>query len=456
MKIVAISACPTGIAHTYMAAEGLEKAAKELGYEIKVETQGSGEPENVLTAQDIKEADLVLIAAAKTVDLTRFDGKRLLEISIEKTVRDAKSVLESAAKNKSIEVYKAKSQNEMKSSKGGLYKHLMSGVYTMMPFTIAGGIIIAISFMFGITASDPTSADYNVIAGALSSIGGGSAFGLMVPMLAAGISYSIAGKQGIVSGAVAGMLASTIGAGFLGGLVGGLFAGYLTKFLLDYIKLPKSVASMKDLIIVPVLSVAITGLLMIFVLGEPVKFIMDKMTDFLNNLGTANGVLFGAIAGIMMAADMGGPINKTVATFSVGLMASGVNGPIAACMAAGMTPPLGLALATVVFKNKFTKEERAAGKTCWVLGLSYITEGAIPFAVSDPGRVIPSLMAGSAVAGAISMAAGCTSLAPHGGIWIAPIPNVINNLPMYIVAIVAGMLVTCFCVGFLKRKNNFA
>lgn len=457
MKIVAITACPTGVAHTYMAAEALEVAGKKLGVQIKVETQGAGEPENVITEKDVKEADLVLIASTKKIDLSRFNGKKLIEVSIEKTVRNAEAVLKEAIEKKDISIFEMAKEHKdkKKSQQVGIYKHLMAGVYMMMPFTIAGGIMIALCFAFGIHAGNPSDPSYNPIAGAFSTIGGDVAFGLMIPVLAAGISYSIAGKQGIVSGATTGMIAKIVGSGFLGGMVGGLLAGYLTNFLIKKINLPKSVRSMKDLIILPVLSVFITGFIMIFVIGGPVKFMLDSLTNFLNSLGTTNGLLFGALAGIMMAADMGGPINKAVSTFSIGLMSAGVNAPIAACMVAGMTPPLGLALATTLFKKRFTDEEREAGKSCWILGISYITEGAIPFAVADPFRVIPALMLGSGVAGAISMAFNCTSLAPHGGIWIAPIPHVINNLPMYIVALISGMLVTCFSVAFLKRKNNF-
>ncbi|PJI10530.1 MULTISPECIES: PTS fructose transporter subunit IIC [Clostridium] len=454
-KIVAISACPTGVAHTYMAAAALEKSAKELGIQIKVETQGASEPENVLTQKDISEADLVLIAAAKKVDLSRFEGKKLVEVSINKVVRDAKAVLEEVINKEDVSIFElaAEHKKKKKAQQVGVYKHLMTGVYTMLPFVIAGGILIALSFAFGIHASDPKDPSYNIIAGALNKIGGDVAFGLMVPVLAAGIAYSIAGKEGIVSGMVAGMLAKLLGAGFLGGLVGGLFAGYLTAFLIKNVKLPKAVASLKTLIIIPLLSVFITGFVMIFVVGTPVKYCLDSLTYFLKGLGTTNGALFGAVCGLMMAADMGGPLNKAISTFCIGLMSTGIYAPIAACMVAGMTPPLGLALATILFKDKFTDEEKEAGKSCWILGLSYITEGAIPFAVADPLRVIPSLMLGSGVAGAISLGFNCTSLAPHGGIWIAPIPNVIGNLPMYIVALVSGTLVTCFCVGLLKKKK---
>lgn len=456
MNIVGITACPTGIAHTYMAAEALEKTGTELGHTVKIETQGI-ETENELTAAEIAAADLVIIACAKHVDLSRFAGKRMIEVAIDRAVKHPGKVIEDAIEGKNTDVFQlaAEDKEKKKEQQTGLYQHLMTGVNFMLPFVIAGGILIACSFMFGIRAGDPNDPSYNAIAGAFSAIGGDAAFGLMVPVLAAGIAYSIAGRQGICPGMVAGLLAKNIGAGFLGGLLGALFAGYLTVLLLEKIRMPKAVQTLKGLIIVPLIATAITGFFMIFVIGQPVKFLLDALTVFLNSLGTTNGVLFGALIGVMMASDMGGPINKAISTFCIGLMSTGVYAPIAACMVAGMTPPLGLALATVLFKNKFTAEEREAGKSCWVLGLSYITEGAIPFAVADPARVIPSLMVGSGIAAAISLGANCTSLAPHGGIWIAPIPNVIGNLPMYILALVAGSLATCFCVAFLKRKNVY-
>lgn len=456
MKVVGIAACPTGIAHTYMAAEGLEKAGRELGHEVKIETQGV-ETGNILTPEEIQEADIVIIAASKNVDLDRFDGKRVVEVSIEQAVKNPRRVLENAieGKNSSIFDLAAEDKEKKKNQRTGLYKHLMSGVNYMLPFVIAGGILIAFSFMFGIRAGDPNDPSYNVLAEAFSKIGGDAAFGMMVPMLAAGIAYSIAGKQGVCPAVVAGVLAKNIGAGFLGGLIGALFAGYLTAWLMQKIKMPKSVETLKGLIIVPLLATGITGFFMLFIVGKPVKYLLDSLTLFLNSLDATQGVLFGALIGIMMASDMGGPINKSISTFSIALMSSGVYGPIAACMVAGMTPPLGLALATVLFKKKFTLEEREAGKSCWVLGFSYITEGAIPFAVADPIRVIPALMAGSAVAAAISLSANCTSLAPHGGIWILPIPNVIGNLPMYVLALVAGAIVTCLSVTVLKWKNNY-
>ncbi|VBB07154.1 phosphotransferase system fructose-specific iib subunit [Lucifera butyrica] len=456
MKIVGITACPTGIAHTYMAAEALEKAGRELGHEIKIETQGV-EIGNILTPQEIQAADIVIIAASKHVELDRFDGKRVVEVSLEQAVKNPKGILAKAIEGNTGSLFQlaAAAKEKKKQQQTGLYKHLMSGVNFMLPFVIAGGILIAFSFMFGIHAGDPKDPSYNLWAAAFSKIGGDAAFGMMVPMLAAGIAYSMAGKQGICPGMVAGVLAKSIGAGFLGGLLGALFAGYLTAFLMQKIKMPKSVETLKGLIIVPLVATGVTGFFMLFVVGKPVKYLLDSLTLFLNSLDTAQGVLFGALIGIMMASDMGGPINKSISTFSIALMSTGVYAPIAACMVAGMTPPLGLALATVLFKKKFTMEEREAGKSCWVLGLSYITEGAIPFAVADPLRVIPALMAGSAVAAAISLGANCTSLAPHGGIWILPIPHVIGNLPMYVLALVAGTVITCLSVAGLKWKNNY-
>lgn len=456
MKIVGITACPTGIAHTYMAAEALEKAAREMGHDIKIETQGT-KTENVLSEKEIRDADVVILACDKKIDLSRFNGKKTLMVGSAKAIKNARLVIEDALSGKDVELLSTTAKKSNSSGqKTGLYQHLMTGVNYMLPFVIAGGILIAISFAFGITASDPTADNYNVLAEAFSNIGGTVAFGLMVPVLAAGIAYSIAGQQGIAAGLVAGMLAKNGGSGFLGGMVGGLLAGYLVLLIVKYLKVPKSFETLASLIIVPLLSVAITGLIMVFVVGEPVAWLLAQLTNFLNGLGTTSGILFGLLIGVMMASDMGGPINKAISTFAVGLMSTGVYEPIAACMIAGMTPPLGLALATVLFPKRFTLEEREAGKSCWILGASYITEGAIPFAVTDPIRVIPSLMAGSAVAAAMSLAFGCASLAPHGGIWVMFIPNVMNNLPMYLLSLVAGTVVTALMVSFLKRKNNYA
>lgn len=385
--------------------------------------------------------------------MERFSGKRIKRISTSRAIKEPEIVIEEALKGTdTIVVAKQVKQNEVTTKqKTTLYNHFMSGVNYMLPFVIAGGIIIALSFAFGITASDPEATDYNVLAAALSRIGGDTAFAMMVPALGAGIATSIAGKAGFAPGIVAGLLAYTGGSGFLGGMIGGLLAGYVTDFLANKVKIKKEILAMYQLIVVPLISILVIGLAMVFVIEQPISWILDALTNWLNGLGNTSGLLFGLIVGVMMAADMGGPINKSISTFSIGLMSAGVNAPIAACMAAGMTPPLGIALATLLFKKKFTKEERTSGQSCWVLGASYITEGAIPFAVSDPIRVIPSLIVGSATAAGISMAAGVTSIAPHGGVWVMLIPNVINHLPMYLLAILAGTLVTASSLGLLKK-----
>lgn len=450
MKIIGITACPTGIAHTYMSAEKLEVTARDLGYEAKFETQGA-RTENVLTAEEIKSADAIILAVDKDIDTSRFAGRKIKRVSTSRAIKEPEKVIEEALANVGTIEISADKKNDSQERKSGIYNHFMNGVNYMLPFVIAGGIIIALSFAFGITASDPKSDDYNALAGALSTIGGGTAFAMMVPALGAGIASSIAGKAGFASGIVAGLLAANGGSGFLGGMIGGLLAGYLTDILANKINVKQQLAAIYQLIVVPLVSILIIGLAMVFLIDKPIAWVLDALTGWLNGLGNTSGLMFGLLIGIMMAADMGGPINKSISTFSIGLMSAGVNAPIAACMAAGMTPPLGLALATLLFKNKFTKEERTSGQSCWILGASYITEGAIPFAVADPIRVIPSLMLGSATAAGISMAAGVTSMAPHGGIWVMLIPNVMNNLPMYLLAIVAGTLVTAIAVGLLKK-----
>ncbi|EOH78419.1 PTS fructose transporter subunit IIC [Enterococcus malodoratus] len=450
MKIIGITACPTGIAHTYMSAEKLEVTARDLGYEAKFETQGA-RTENVLTAEEIKSADAIILAVDKDIDTSRFAGRKIKRVSTSRAIKEPEKVIEEALANVGTIEISADKKNDSQERKSGIYNHFMNGVNYMLPFVIAGGIIIALSFAFGITASDPKSDDYNALAGALSTIGGGTAFAMMVPALGAGIASSIAGKAGFAPGIVAGLLAANGGSGFLGGMIGGLLAGYLTDILANKVNVKQQLAAIYQLIVVPLVSILIIGLAMVFLIDKPIAWVLDALTGWLNGLGNTSGLMFGLLIGIMMAADMGGPINKSISTFSIGLMSAGVNAPIAACMAAGMTPPLGLALATLLFKNKFTKEERTSGQSCWILGASYITEGAIPFAVADPIRVIPSLMLGSATAAGISMAAGVTSMAPHGGIWVMLIPNVMNNLPMYLLAIVAGTLVTAIAVGLLKK-----
>ena len=458
-RIVAITSCPTGIAHTFMAAEGLEKGAKELGYIIKVETQGSVGAQNTLTPAEIAAADVVIIAADAKVDQSRFAGKPIYETSTNAAISNGQGVVKDAlaqavshpaqaAKTDYVASVQAAKAARSK-ARSGPYKHLMTGVSYMIPFVVAGGILIALGFAFGgIYAFNAT----NTVGWALFQIGANAAFALFVPILAGFIAYSIADRPGLAPGMIGGILASTLtGSGFLGGIIAGFLAGYVTYYLNKWIVLPRNLAGIKPVLVLPLLSSAIVGLLMIYVVGTPVHLVNVALTNWLKGMQAANAVVLGLIMGLMMAFDMGGPVNKAAYAFSVGLLSSQVYAPMAAVMAAGMTPPLGLALATVLFKNRFTHDEREAGKAAWVLGLSFITEGAIPFAAEDPFRVIPSIMIGSAVTGALSMLFGCQLRVPHGGIFVLPIPNVVTNLPMYVLAIVIGTLVTAGALFVLKR-----
>lgn len=453
MKFVGITSCPTGIAHTYMAAEALSMAAKELGHEIKVETQGSMGTENEITEDDLKDAHAVIIAADTNVDKSRFKGFPIIEVSTADAIKDAKSLIERAANTKKDsrlidEVSEIKA--EKKSQRKGAYKHLMTGVSFMIPFVVAGGILIAISFAFGIKAFEQEG----TLAATLMNIGGGNgAFGLMVPILAGYIAYSIADRPGLVPGMVGGLLSNQLGAGFLGGILAGFLAGYTIVLLQKCIKLPKDFQGLMPVFILPVLSTLIVGLIMVYIVGTPVKAINTGLSNWLNSLKGGNAVVLGLVLGLMMAADMGGPINKAAYTFAIATLGAGQPSMImAAVMAAGMTPPLGLALATIIAKDKFTDEEIEAGKSAWVLGISFITEGAIPFAAADPIKVIPSVMVGSAVTGALSMLFNCTLAVPHGGIFVLPIPNAVGNLVGYIATIVVGTIVTAFMLKVLKKS----
>jgi PTS system fructose-specific IIC component len=324
----------------------------------------------------------------------------------------------------------------------------MTGVSHMLPVVVAGGLIIALSFVFGIEAFK----EEGTLAAALMTIGGGSAFALMIPVLAGYIAFSIADRPGLAPGLVGGMLASSIGAGFLGGILAGFIAGYSAKFIADKLQLPRSMDALKPILIIPLVATLFTGLIMIYVVGGPVASVMAAMTEFLNNMGNANAIMLGIVLGCMMCFDLGGPVNKAAYTFGVGLLASQTYAPMAAVMAAGMVPALGMGLATFLAKKKFNQSEREAGKASFVLGLCFISEGAIPFAARDPMRVIPCTMAGGAVAGALSMLAGCELMAPHGGLFVLFIPNAISSVLMYIIAITAGTAVTGFGYAFLKSR----
>src|SRR6266516_35422 len=459
VNIVAISSCPTGIAHTFMAAEGLQKGAESLGHKIKVETQGSVGSQNTLTDADVAAADLVIIAADTKVDQSRFRGKPIYETSTNAAINDGqglvKNALAQAARGPAqagtsdymAEVQAAKAARFK--SRTGPYKHLLTGVSYMIPFVVPGGILIALGFLFGGIDVDKATSG---LGWALFQTGAKGAFVLFVPILAGFIAYSIADRPGLAPGMVGGLLSTTIiGAGFLGGIAAGFLVGYTVYWLNRWIKLPRNLVGLMPVLILPVLGVLIVGLLMIFVIGPPVHLINVGLTNWLTGLGTGNAVLLGLIMGGMMAVDMGGPVNKAAYAFAVGLLASKIYAPMAAVMAAGMTPPLALGLATLLFKNRFSHDEQEAGKSVWVLGLAFITEGAIPYAAEDPFRVIPACIAGSAVAGGVAMLFGCQLRVPHGGIFVLPIPNVVTNLPQYLLAIVIGALVSTAALFILKR-----
>jgi PTS system fructose-specific IIC component len=454
-KILAVTACPTGIAHTYMAADALKAKAKEMNVDIKVETNGSSGVKNELTKEDIEEAVAIIVAADKQVEMERFKGKHVIQVPVAHAIRKPEQLIEQALKQ-DAPIYQG-SGSEAKTYAGssgerkGFYKHLMNGVSNMLPFVVGGGILIAISFIFGIKAFDPKDPSFHPVAKALMDIGGGSAFALMIPVLAGFIAMSIADRPGFAPGMVGGFMAANGGAGFLGGLIAGFLAGYLVVGLKKlFSRLPQSLEGIKPVLLYPLFGILVTGLIMMYVVIDPVKALNDGMKTWLENMGTGNLVLLGLILGGMMAVDMGGPINKAAFTFGIAMIDAGNYAPHAAIMAGGMVPPLGLALATTFFKNKFTKAEREAGKTCYIMGASFITEGAIPFAAADPGRVIPSIIVGSAIAGALTMMFGIGLPAPHGGIFVIPIVK--GNPLLYVLAILIGSIVTAVMVGLWKKE----
>ncbi|WP_297596770.1 fructose-specific PTS transporter subunit EIIC [uncultured Cetobacterium sp.] len=451
--VLAVTACPTGIAHTYMAAEALNKKAKEMGVHIKVETNGSTGVKNQLTDEDIRNAKGIIIAADKNVEMARFSGKHVEIVGVKDGIKKPQELIQNALDQKA-QIYSSKetAKSSSGSERKGFYKHLMSGVSNMLPFVVGGGILIAISFIFGIKASDPTDSTFSPIAKLLMDIGGGNAFFLMVPVLAGFIGMSIADRPGFAPAMVGGLISANNGGGFLGGLVGGFIGGYVVVLLKKlFSKLPEKLEGIKPVLLYPLFGILITGVLMYLVVISPVAALNSGITNFLNGLGTGNLILLGVIVGGMMAIDMGGPINKAAFTFGIAAIAAGNYYPHAAVMAGGMTPPLGIALATTFFKHKFNQEEREAGLTNYIMGASFITEGAIPFAAADPIRVIPSCIAGSALAGGLAMAFKCQLPAPHGGLFVLPI---ITNPLMYLFAVAAGSLLTCVLIGLTKPIKN--
>ncbi len=448
-RIVAITACPTGVAHTFMAAEALQQTAKRLGYELQVETQGSVGAKTPLSAAAIADADVVLLAADIEVATERFAGKKIYRCGTGIALKQSEATLKKALAEGVVESAAGEGNVPAKSEKTGVYKHLLTGVSYMLPMVVAGGLLIALSFVFGITAFK----EEGTLAAALMQIGGETAFKLMVPLLAGYIAYSIADRPGLAPGMIGGLLAGTLGAGFIGGIIAGFIAGYAAKAISRYVALPQSLEALKPILIIPLFASLITGLVMIYVVGKPVAGMLAALTQFLDSMGTTNAILLGVLLGAMMCVDLGGPINKAAYAFSVGLLASQSYAPMAATMAAGMVPPIGLGIATFIARRKFAQSEREAGKAAFVLGLCFISEGAIPFAAKDPLRVIPAAIAGGALTGALSMYFGCKLMAPHGGLFVLAIPNAINHALLYLLAIVAGSLVTAVVYALLKRPE---
>lgn len=453
-RVVAVTACPTGVAHTFMAAEAIQAEATRRGWWVKVETRGSVGAGNAITPEEVAAADLVIVAADIEVDLAKFAGKPMYRTStglaLKKTAQELDKAVAEAKPYKAAAGGQSNSSEEEKKGGAGAYRHLLTGVSYMLPMVVAGGLSIALSFAFGITAFK----EQGTLAAALMQIGGGSAFALMVPVLAGFIAFSIADRPGLTPGLIGGMIATSINAGFLGGIIAGFIAGYAAKLISGKVKLPQSMEALKPILIIPLFASLITGLLVIYVVGKPVAGIMNGLTHWLANMGTANAVLLGAILGGMMCTDMGGPVNKVAYAFGVGLLSSQTYAPMAAIMAAGMVPPLAMGLATLVARRKFNKGQQEGGKAALVLGLCFISEGAIPFAARDPMRVLPCCIVGGATTGAISMAVGAKLMAPHGGLFVLLIPGAITPVIGYLMAIIIGTAIAGLSYAVLKRPEE--
>ena len=462
-RLLAVTSCPTGIAHTYMAAEGIEKAAREKGCSVKIETRGSGGAKNVLTEEEIREADCIIVAADAQVPMDRFDGKKVIICQVSDGISKAPQLIEQAMTG-NVPVYHGSGEGSSEPAKGSggvghrIYTQLMNGVSHMLPFVVGGGILIAIAFLIDGLSVDLNSlpADQRSLFGTITPVAalfkgiGDTAFGLMLPVLAGFIAMAIGDRPALAVGFVGGMLAAGGKSGFLGALVAGFAAGYIILLLRKICgKLPQAIEKIAPVLLYPVFGILIMGLLMNFVVEPVMGGINTALNTGLSNMGGASKVLLGLILGGMMAVDMGGPFNKAAYVFGTASIAAGNYDIMAAVMIGGMTPPCAIALATLLFKHKFTKEQRESGPTNFIMGLAFITEGAIPYAASDPLRVLPSCIAGSAVAGALSMAFGCTLMAPHGGIFVIP---VMGNPVLYLVALVAGTAVSTILLGLLKKR----
>ncbi len=481
-KILAVTACPTGIAHTYMAAEGLEKAAKSKNASIKVETRGSGGVKNMLTEKEISNADCIIVAADTKVPMQRFNGKKVISVPVSDGISKADELV-SRALHGDAQVYSASETESPSGEPGfgrGLYKHLMNGVSHMLPFVIGGGILIALAFLFDDFSIDPSNFGKNLPIAAFFKTIGEAAFNLMLPVLAGFIAYSIADRPGLAVGFVGGMLAASGNAviefskasgglsdyiansvfnssgstvsGFLGALAAGFAAGWITLLLQKlFSRMPKSLDGLKPTLLYPVIGVFVIGALMLFVFNPVIGVINDALAAFLHGMGASSKILLGAVLGAMMAIDMGGPINKAAYVFGTMAITQGNYDIMAAVMVGGMVPPIGIALAATFFKNRFTIAERRSALANYVMGLSFITEGAIPFAAADPLRVIPATALGAASSGALSMLFGCTLRAPHGGIFVFP---VVGSWPAYLLSLLVGSAVTAILLGFFKKNIN--
>ena len=457
-KILAVTACPTGIAHTFMAAESLEQHAKKRGIPIKVETNGSGGAKNILTAAEIAEAACIIVAADKNVEMARFDGKPVIQTKVANGINKADALLDEALSGTAPIYHHAggaaaaeESAAEDESITRQIYKHLMNGVSHMLPFVIGGGILIALAFLLDtFDPANPSNFGSNLWYAKTFMDIGGISFGFMLPVLAGFIAMSIADRPGLAVGFVGGALASSSGAGFLGALIAGFVAGYVVNALKKvFADLPHSLEGIKPVLLYPLLGVFLVGVIMIFVINPPVAGINNWMIETLKGMDTSSRIFIGILMGGMMAVDMGGPVNKAAYVVGTGMLVSGEYGIMAAVMAGGMVPPIAIALATTFFKSRFTEQQRKSGVVNYIMGLSFITEGAIPFAAADPLRVIPSCVIGSATAGGLSMFFDCTLRAPHGGIFVVP---TIGNPLLYLVAIFAGAVISAICLGIVKKK----
>ncbi|MFC0819705.1 fructose-specific PTS transporter subunit EIIC [Moraxella marmotae] len=451
LHFVAITACPTGVAHTFMAADALKLGAERLGYTIDVETQGSVGAKNILSDESIERADFVILATDIEVNADRFANKKIYRTSTGNALKQTDKTFADAIATAAVASTKGDSvgsETTANTQKSGVYKHLLTGVSYMLPMVVAGGLLIALSFVFGIKAFEVEGS----LAAALMGTGK-AAFGLMVPLLAGYIAYSIADRPGLAAGLIGGALAGTLGAGFLGGIAAGFLAGYVSLWLAKKLALPVTLEALKPILIIPLVSSLVVGLAMYYVIGTPVAYALSQMEHFLANMGTANAVILGVILAGMMCVDLGGPINKAAYAFSVGLLTSESYFPMAAAMAGGMVPAIGIGLATVLAAKKFTDNERNAGKAAMVLGACFISEGAIPFAAKDPVRVIPCCIIGGVLTGALVALFNITLVAPHGGVFVLLIPGAVNHALMYLVAIAAGSLLTGVAYALVKPKE---